>query len=113
MPTSESSKNAFIVKYCKRKQPEIARRIFIASTASIEHVTPASSGGINSIGNFLKQSDAYSYIKVLYEYGKITKREANIIFAAVSDTTLNTDAQLKDYLRARILKNILINLKRS
>jgi len=68
---------------------------------------------INSIGNFLKQSDAYSYIKALYEYGKITKREANIMFAAVSDTTLNTDAQLKDYLRARILKNILINLKRS
>ncbi len=53
LPTSESSKNAFIVKYCKRKQPEIARRIFIASTASIEHVTPASNGGINSIGNFL------------------------------------------------------------
>ena len=53
LPTSESSKNAFIVKYCKRKQPEIARRIFIASTASIEHVTPASAGGINSIGNFL------------------------------------------------------------
>ena len=53
LPTSESSKNAFIVKYCKRKQPEITRRLFIASTASIEHIIPASAGGVNSIGNFL------------------------------------------------------------
>ena len=53
LPTSESSKNAFIVKYCKRKQEEIARRIFIASTASIEHIIPASQGGRNTMGNFL------------------------------------------------------------
>lgn len=53
LPTSESSKNAFVVKYCKRSQIEIARRIYIASTASIEHIIPASHGGRNSIGNFL------------------------------------------------------------
>ena len=53
LPTSESSRNAFIVKYSKRKQCEIIRRIFIASTASIEHVTPASAGGLNTMGNFL------------------------------------------------------------
>ena len=53
LPTSESSKNAFVVKYCKRRQNEIARRIFVASTASIEHITPASNGGLNTIGNFL------------------------------------------------------------
>ena len=53
LPTSESSKNAFIVKYSKRKQEEITRRLFIASTGSIEHITPASSGGLNAIGNFL------------------------------------------------------------
>ena len=29
------------------------RRLFIASTGSIEHVTPASNGGLNTIGNFL------------------------------------------------------------
>ena len=53
LPTSESSRNAFIVKYSKRSQTEIIRRIFIASTGSIEHVTPASEGGLNTIGNFL------------------------------------------------------------
>ena len=56
LPTSESSRNAFVVKYAKRKQVEIVRRIFIASTGSIEHVTPASNGGLNTIGNFLLTS---------------------------------------------------------
>lgn len=56
LPTSESSKNAFIVKYSNRSQKEITRRIFISSTASIEHITPASLGGFNTIGNFLLTS---------------------------------------------------------
>lgn len=56
LPTSESSRNAFIVKYSKRKQIEIVRRLFIASTGSIEHITPASLGGMNTIGNFLLTS---------------------------------------------------------
>ena len=56
LPTSESSRNAFVVKYSKRSQTEIVRRLFIASTGSIEHVTPASLGGINTIGNFLLTS---------------------------------------------------------
>lgn len=53
LPTSESSLNAFVVKYSKRKQIEIARRLFIASTGSIEHIIPSSLGGMNTIGNFL------------------------------------------------------------
>ena len=56
LPTSESSINAFVVKYSKRKQTEIVRRLFIASTGSIEHITPASLGGLNTIGNFLLTS---------------------------------------------------------
>jgi len=56
LPTSESSRNAFVVKYSKRSQTEIIRRLFIASTGSIEHITPASLGGINTIGNFLLTS---------------------------------------------------------
>ena len=58
LPTSESSRNAFVVKYSKRSQTEIIRRIFIASTASIEHVVPASKGGLNTIGNFLLTSES-------------------------------------------------------
>ena len=53
LPTSGSSKNAFVVKYSSRTQTESVRRIFIASTGSIEHVIPQSLGGLNTIGNFL------------------------------------------------------------
>lgn len=53
LPSSGSSKNAFVVKYCGRTQTETIRRLFIASTGSIEHIVPASRGGINTIGNFL------------------------------------------------------------
>lgn len=56
LPSSESSKNAFVVKYSTRSQTEIARRLFIASTGTIEHITPASVGGANNIGNFLLTS---------------------------------------------------------
>jgi hypothetical protein len=53
LPTSGSSKHAFIVKYASRTQTETIRRIFIASTGSIEHIIPQSLGGLNTIGNFL------------------------------------------------------------
>lgn len=53
LPTSGSSRNAFVVKYATRTQEEAARRLFLASTATIEHVVPASKGGTNNIGNFL------------------------------------------------------------
>lgn len=53
LPTSGSSKNAFVVKYSRREQEEAARRLFIGSVGSIEHVTPESLGGMNTIGNFL------------------------------------------------------------
>ena len=56
LPTSGSSRNAFVVKYSKRTQEEAVRRIFIASTGSIEHVTPESKGGLNTIGNFMLTS---------------------------------------------------------
>lgn len=56
LPTSGSSRNAFIVKYSTRTQTEIARRIFLGSTATIEHIVPASKGGTNNIGNFVLAS---------------------------------------------------------
>lgn len=65
---------------------------------------------IETIGTTLKQNEAFSYIKKLYEYNLISKREANIMFAAISDTTLNITGAAKDRLRAIVFKNILINL---
>ena len=82
LPTSGSSKNAFVVKYARREQEETARRLFIASTGSIEHVTPESLGGLNTIGNFLlttADGNRYRENMPLTEY---IKRHPNIpIFA--------------------------------
>lgn len=78
LPTSGSSKNAFVVKYSRREQEEAARRIFIGSTGSIEHVTPESLGGINTIGNFLlttADGNRYRENMPLTEY---IKRHPNI-----------------------------------
>lgn len=78
LPTSGSSKNAFVVKYSRREQEESARRLFIGSTGSIEHVTPESLGGINTIGNFLLTSadgNRYRENMPLTEY---IKRHPNI-----------------------------------
>ena len=78
LPTSGSSKNAFVVKYAKRTQTESARRLFIGSTGSIEHVTPESLGGINTIGNFLlttADGNRYRENMPLTEY---IKRHPNI-----------------------------------
>ena len=68
---------------------------------------------LSCIGNNIKQSEAYSYIKTLYEYKVISSREANLMFAAVSDTTLTCDISIRDFLRAKVLKNMIINIKRS
>ena len=78
LPTSGSSKNAFVVKYSRREQEESARRLFIGSTGSIEHVTPDSLGGLNTIGNFLLTSadgNRYRENMPLTEY---IKRHPNI-----------------------------------
>ena len=78
LPTSGSSKNAFVVKYSRRGQEEAARRLFIGSTGSIEHVKPESLGGMNTIGNFLLTSadgNRYRENMPLTEY---IKRHPNI-----------------------------------
>lgn len=71
LPTSGSSRNAFVVKYSRRTQRESARRIFIASTGTIEHVTPNSEGGKNEIGNFMlttANGNRYRENMPLYKY---------------------------------------------
>ena len=64
---------------------------------------------VNNIGDFLKQNEAFLYIKNIYEYNLINEKEANLMIAAISDNTLK-DVINRDYLRARIFKNMLIKI---
>ena len=57
LPTSGSSVDAFIVKYSRREENEILRRIILGSVATIEHVKPHSKGGDNELSNFLLASN--------------------------------------------------------
>lgn len=57
LPTSGSSENAFVVKYSRREEDDVLRRLLIGSVATIEHVKPHSTGGKDVISNFLMVSN--------------------------------------------------------
>ncbi len=57
LPTSGSSESAFIIKYAGREEQEILRRLIIGSVATIEHVKPRSTGGLDKISNYLLVSN--------------------------------------------------------
>lgn len=57
LPTSGSSENAFIVKYSRREEEDVLKRLLIGSVATIEHVKPHSMGGKDLISNFLLVSN--------------------------------------------------------
>ena len=56
LPTSGTSENAFIVKYSRRGQNEIAKRILRMSVQTIDHDYPDTLGGENALYNFTLMS---------------------------------------------------------
>ncbi len=78
LPTSSSSKNAFIVKYASRGEKEIAKRILRASAGTIEHIKPDSKGGENDIGNFILVSSLANSNRENMPLEKYIKRHPNI-----------------------------------
>lgn len=64
----------------------------------------------NNIGDRVTEQEANSYISVFLDRGYITSREAILIGSAISDKTLALDDEIRDQLRARILKTILITI---
>lgn len=65
---------------------------------------------INSIGDSISQLTAEVFIKNFFENGYITKREAEIMLAALSDKSLQIPQPQKDLIRAHIFKNMLVKL---
>lgn len=64
------------------------------------------------IGESITLSNAFQVIEGLYQDNLITRREANLILAALDDGALNLgNKQLSDQLRAKILINILHRLR--
>ena len=62
---------------------------------------------ISAIGNTLTYTDAKAYLMRLVQYNAINNREAEIMLAAIKDSSLLITQPDKDRIRAVIMKNML------
>ncbi|NMB28170.1 MAG: CtsR family transcriptional regulator [Tissierellia bacterium] len=67
---------------------------------------------INAIGNSVTKNKAYHIIEGLIEEEVITLREGSLMKAAIEDIALGSVTSGRNYLRADILKNMLLILMR-
>ena len=66
---------------------------------------------INSMGDDITQRSAEIYIKNFVDYDIISERDALLLKAAISDKVLSiVPLNVRDNLRAGILKNMLMSL---
>ncbi len=65
---------------------------------------------VKLVGDTISYSTASSLVGEIYKLGIISQREAKIILAAISDNAIPVIQSQKGIVRAKILKNILVNL---
>ena len=65
---------------------------------------------INNIGNKLTSSEADILISDFLSYNIINTKEAKLLKVATNDKVLKLDKSIKDEVRARIFKNMLLNI---
>ena len=65
---------------------------------------------INNIGKEITSNDVDILLSDFLTYNIISEKEAKLLKVATSDNVLNVPIEIKDNLRARIFKNMLINL---
>lgn len=65
---------------------------------------------INNIGNEITSNEVDILISDFLTYNIIDKKEAKLLKVATNDNVLRLPKEIKDSVRARILKNMLLNL---
>ncbi len=65
---------------------------------------------VNDIGNTLTQMDAEVIISDLLSYEFLSEEQARLLKVATNDNVLKLENSIKDEVRARIFKNMLINM---
>jgi len=65
---------------------------------------------ITNVGDILTAGEVDIFINNFLSYSIITENEAKLLKAATSDNVLTIPNDIRDYLRAKIFKNMLINL---
>ena len=66
---------------------------------------------INNIGDEITSNEVDILISDFLTYDIIKPKEAKLLKVATSDNVLQLDKELKDKIRARILKNMILNLE--
>lgn len=66
---------------------------------------------INNVGKELTANEVDILISDFLSYDIINKKEARLLKVATSDNVLQLQKDLKDKVRARIFKNMLLNLE--
>ena len=66
---------------------------------------------INNIGKGITSNDVDILLSDFLTYNIISEKEAKLLKVATSDNVLKLDSKIKDEVRARILKNMLLNLE--
>lgn len=66
---------------------------------------------IKNIGDEMTSNDVDILISDFLTYDLITKKEAKLLKVATSDNVLGIEKEIKDKLRAKIFKNMLLNLE--
>lgn len=79
------------------------RKVNITHSDYIMHI-------INSIGDSITAKELEIFVKNFLDYDIINEKEAKLIKSATSDIVLTLPKETKDEIRARIFKNMLINL---
>ena len=65
---------------------------------------------VNAVGEYLPYRDALAIIRNCYDYDLITEKEAKLIIAAMTEKALPLKQPEQDYIRAILLKNMLVTL---
>ena len=65
---------------------------------------------INSVEDVLTAQEVDIFISNFLSYGMISEVEAKLLKVATSDNVLKLPTQIRDEVRARIFKNMLVNL---
>ena len=65
---------------------------------------------IKNIGNSISNSEAEILISDFLTYDLVNAKEAKLLRVATSDNVLEIPKEYRDFLRANILKNMLLNL---
>ena len=79
------------------------KRVIYPTDNTIMHV-------VNSIGDSIDFASAKAIIKSLWEYDVISRREAEIMISVLGDRILTLPREQREILRARLIKNMLMQI---